>query len=204
MDGAAQTLPVLDIDEVRRVMEEYSDRGWTDGLPVMPVTESYLAEFLARTTRPADEVLLAMPHLDRECTVRTAAINAAMAGCRPEYFPVVVAAWSALEQEGYVPRAIWQSTTGTAAMLLVNGPIREQIGLNSKGNVFGSGFRANATIGRALRLTAINAFGLRPRELDQATQAIRPSTRRASPKTRRSRPGRRSTSSTDWMLRPAR
>jgi len=163
-------LPVIDIDEVRQVMEEYAARGWTDGLPVMPVTESYLDEFLATTARAPDEVLLSMPHLDRECTVRTAAINAAMAGCRPEYFPVVVAAWSALNQEGYVPRAIWQSTTGTAAMLLVNGPIREQIGLNSKGNVFGSGFRANATIGRALRLTAINAFGLRPGELDQATQ----------------------------------
>ena len=126
-------LPVIDIDEVRQVMEEYAARGWTDGLPVMPVTESYLDEFLATTARAPDEVLLSMPHLDRECTVRTAAINAAMAGCRPEYFPVVVAAWSALNQEGYVPRAIWQSTTGTAAMLLVNGPIREQIGLNSKG-----------------------------------------------------------------------
>jgi hypothetical protein len=163
-------LPVIDIDEVRRVMEDYAERGWTDGLPVMPVTESYLDEFLAATHRPPDEVVLAMPHLDRECTVRTAAINAAMAGCRPEYFPVVLAAWVAFEQEGYVPRAIWQSTTGTAPMLLVNGPIRERIGLNSKGNVFGSGFRANATIGRAIRLTAINAFGLRPHELDQATQ----------------------------------
>jgi len=152
------------------VMEVYAERGWTDGLPVMPVTESYLSEFLAATGRSPDEVLLAMPHLDRECTVRTAAINAAMAGCRPEYFPVVLAAWSALDEEGYVPRAIWQSTTGTAPMLLVNGPIRERIGVNSRGNVFGSGFRANATIGRAIRLTAINAFGLRPHELDQATQ----------------------------------
>ncbi len=163
-------LPVVDVDEIRQVMEEYAQRGWTDGLPVMPVTESSLTEFLATTARPPDEVLLAMPHLERVCTVRTAAINAAMAGCRPEYFPVVLAAWSALRQEGYVPRAIWQSTTGTAALLLVNGPIREQIGLNSQGNVFGSGFRANATIGRAIRLTAINAFGLRPHELDQATQ----------------------------------
>jgi hypothetical protein len=163
-------LPVIDIDEVRRVMEEYSERGWTDGLPVMPVTESSLAEFLGQTAREADEVLLAMPHLDRECTVRTAAINSAMAGCRPEYFPVVLAAWSALHLEGYVERAIWQSTTGTAPMLLVNGPVRERIGLNSQGNVFGSGFRANATIGRAIRLAAINAFGLRPHELDQATQ----------------------------------
>jgi hypothetical protein len=163
-------LPHVDIDEVRRVMEDYAERGWTDGLPVMPVTESSLAEFLATTARLPDEVLLAMPHLDRECTVRTAAINAAMAGCRPEYFPVVVAAWDALDAEGYVGRAIWQSTTGTAPMLLVNGPVSERIGLNSQGNVFGSGFRANATIGRAIRLTAINAFGLRPHELDQATQ----------------------------------
>jgi hypothetical protein len=151
-------------------MEEYFDRGWTDGLPVMPVTESMLDEFLAQTTHAPDAVLLAMPHLNRECTVRTAAINAAMAGCRPDYFPVVLAAWSALEAENYVTRGIWQSTTGTAAMLLVNGPVRDRIGLNSKGNVFGSGFRANATIGRAIRLTAINAFGLRPGELDQATQ----------------------------------
>jgi hypothetical protein len=167
---SAPELPVIDAEEIRRAMEDYFERGWTDGLPVMPVTESILAEFLAQTTRDPDDVLLAMPHLNRECTVRLAAINAAMAGCRPEYFPVVVAAWSALRAEGYVPRAIWQSTTGTATMLLVNGPVRERIGLNSRANVFGSGFRANATIGRAIRLTAINAFGLRPGELDQATQ----------------------------------
>jgi hypothetical protein len=167
---AAPELPVVDIDEIRQVMEDYFERGWTDGLPVMPVTDSILAEFLSQTRRDPDEVLLAMPHLNRECTVRLAAINAGMAGCRPEYFPVVLAAWWALQAEGYVPRAIWQSTTGTAPMLLVNGPIRERIGLNSKGNVFGSGFRANATIGRAIRLTAINTFGLRPGELDQATQ----------------------------------
>jgi hypothetical protein len=111
-----------------------------------------------------------MPHLNRHCTVRLAAINAALAGCLPEYFPVVLAAWDSLTIEGYATRGIWQSTTGTAPLLLVNGPVRERIGLNSKGNVFGSGFRANATIGRAIRLTCINAFGLRPHLLDQATQ----------------------------------
>ena len=83
---------------------------------------------------------------------------------------MVLAAWESLVAEGYVGRAIWQSTTGTAPFLIVNGPVRERLGLNSKGNVFGSGFRANATIGRAIRLGAINAFGLRPHELDQATQ----------------------------------
>ncbi|MGE5286214.1 MAG: hypothetical protein ACM3ML_03225 [Micromonosporaceae bacterium] len=161
---------LADPAEVRRAMEFYADRGWTDGLPVVPVTESYLAEFLATTDRDPDSVVLSMPHLNRRCTVRLAAINAALAGCRPEYFPVVLAAWDSLAAEGYAARGIWQSTTGTAPFLVVNGPVREAIGLNSQGNVFGSGFRANATIGRAIRLGAINAFGLRPHLLDQATQ----------------------------------
>jgi hypothetical protein len=162
--------PLVDPGEVLRAIEYYAERGWTDGLPVVPVTESYLAEFLAQTDRDPDDVLLAMTHLNRQCTVRLAAINAALAGCRPDYFPVVLAAWESLRKEGYVTRGIWQSTTGTAPLLIVNGPVRAAIGLNSRGNVFGSGFRANATIGRAIRLTAINAFGLRPHQLDQATQ----------------------------------
>ena len=162
--------PLADPAEIRRAMEYYADRGWTDGLPVVPVTESYLAEFLATTSRDPDEVLMPMPQLNRQCTVRLAAINAALAGCRPDYFPVVLAAWESLTREGYATRGIWQSTTGTAPLLIVNGPVRERIGLNSQGNVFGSGFRANATIGRAIRLGAINALGLRPHQLDQATQ----------------------------------
>lgn len=166
MDASA----VEDAGAVRRAMEYYADQGWTDGLPVVPVTESYLAEFLAQTNRDPGDVLLAMPHLNRACTVRLAAINAALAGCRPEYLPVVLAAWESLAIEGYPVRGIWQSTTGTAPFLIVNGPVRTRIGLNSTGNVFGSGFRANATIGRAIRLGVLNAFGLRPHELDQATQ----------------------------------
>ncbi|WP_199506337.1 hypothetical protein [Geodermatophilus sp. TF02-6] len=162
--------PMVDMAALRRVVEYYAQQGWTDGLPVVPVTESYLAEFLARTSRAPGDVVLRMPHLDRVCTVRAAAVNAAMAGCLPEYFPVVLAAWDALTLEGYAGRGIWQSTTGTAPLLLVNGPVRQRIGLNGRGNVFGSGVRANASIGRAIRLTAINAFGLHPHQLDQATQ----------------------------------
>jgi hypothetical protein len=87
-DSAPQSLPphdapLADPAEIRRAMEYYADRGWTDGLPVVPVTESYLTEFLATTSRDPEEVLLAMPHLNRQCTVRLAAINAALAGCRP-------------------------------------------------------------------------------------------------------------------------
>ncbi|NDL56461.1 hypothetical protein F7O44_05175 [Phytoactinopolyspora sp. XMNu-373] len=152
-------------------MEYYQQQGWTDGLPVMPVTETYLAEFLAATDRRPGEVLFSVAHLNRELTVKLAAVNAALAGCRPDYFPVVVAAWEAISQEPHPPRGIWQSTTGTAPFTVVNGPIRQRIELNSKGSIFGSGFRANATIGRAIRLALINVFGLRPHQLDQATQA---------------------------------
>ncbi len=162
--------PLADPGEVRRAMEYYFEHGWTDGLPVVPVTESYLAEFLAATSRDPQEVLMPMPHLNRNLTVRLAAINAALAGCLPEYFPVVIAAWEAFLKDGMVSRAIWQSTTGTAPFVVVYGPVRQRIGLNCRGNVWGSGFRANATIGRAIRLGAINALGLRPHVFDQATQ----------------------------------
>jgi hypothetical protein len=162
--------PLADPAEVRAAMEYYQSRGWTDGLPVVPVTESYLAEFLATTARDHDEVLIPMPHLNKNLTVRLAAINAALAGCLPEYFPVVLAAWDAFLADGMVTRSIWQSTTGTAPFSVVYGPVRNRLGLNSRGNVWGSGFRANATIGRAIRLGAINGIGLKPHVFDQATQ----------------------------------
>ena len=151
-------------------IEHCYGQGWTDGLPVVPCGQDQLDRMLAQVDRAPDDVLLAMPQLNRAVTVRLAAINAVMAGCLPDYFPVVVAAWDSLREEGYARKGIWQSTTGTASLLLVNGPVRQQIGINSRGNLFGPGFRANATIGRAIRLGAINALGLRPHELDQATQ----------------------------------
>jgi hypothetical protein len=162
--------PEVDLDEIRQAMEYYAENGWTDGLPVVPVTSSYLDEFLATTKRDPDEVLIPMPHLNRNLTVRLAALNAALAGCLPSYFPVVLAAWDSFLKDGMVTRSIWQSTTGTAPFIVVNGPVRQEIGINSRGNVFGSGFRANATIGRAIRLGAINGLGLRPHIFDQATQ----------------------------------
>ena len=158
------------MNEAQRAIEHCYAQGWSDGLPVVPCDSGMLDTMLAGVDRDPDEVLLAMPQLNRSVTVRLAAINAVMAGCLPEYFPVVVSAWDSLCEENYAPRGIWQSTTGTASLLLDNGPVRQQIGINSRGNLFGPGFRANATIGRAVRLTAMNALGLRPQELDQATQ----------------------------------
>jgi len=168
--GAPGDRRPVDLAQVRAVLESYARRGLTDGLPVVPIDEAYVAEFVARSGRDPDEVLFEIPHLGRRCTVRLAAANAAMAGCLPEYFPVVVAAWEAIAAEPYPVRGIWQSTTGPAPLLIVNGPVRGRIGVNGAGNVFGSGHRANATIGRAIRLAAINVFGLRPHLLDQATQ----------------------------------
>ena len=161
---------LADVAEFRRVQEYYQERGWTDGLPVVPVTASYLSEFLAFTARDPSEVLIDMPHLNKALTVRLAAINAALAGCLPSYFPVVLAAWDAFARDGMVTRSIWQSTTGTAPFSVLFGPLRTALGFNSRGNVWGSGFRANATAGRAIRLGAINGLGLKPHEFDQATQ----------------------------------
>lgn len=162
--------PAVDPAVVEAVLEYSYQRGWTDGMPTVPCTEERLAAFLACADRPPEEVLLRLDHLNRALTVRLAAINAVMAGCRPEYFPTVLAAWDALREEGYVGAGMWQSTTGLGALLVVNGPVRTELGFNAGANLFGSGTRANATVGRTLRLVAINVFGLAPGVLDQSTQ----------------------------------
>lgn len=163
--------PQADAQSIRQILEYYQDQEWADGLPVVPVTDSIVAEFLAATPKDPEHVLFETPHLNRALTVRYAAINAALAGCKPEYFPIVVAAWESIAQEPNPRKGIWQSTTGTAPFTVINGPVRQRLGINAQGNVFGSGHRANATIGRAIRLALINVFGLQPHKLDQATQA---------------------------------
>jgi hypothetical protein len=160
------------LEYARLAVEHAHDSGWTDGLPVVPATVRMVEEFLATTSRAADEVVAAVPHLGRECTVEQAAVNAVMAGCRPEYFPVVLAAWDALMRERSVTGGGWQSTSGPAPLIVVNGPIRGELGINSAGGVLGPGFRANATIARTIGLVVRNVFGIRPHELDQATQGI--------------------------------
>ena len=113
-----------------------------------------------------------MDHLGRECTVQTAAINAAMAGCLPEYFPVVLAAWDAVMRDRAAKGGGWQSTSGPAPLIVVNGPIRHELGFNCTGGIFAAGFRPNATIPRALGLMLRNAFGVVPHVFDQTTQGI--------------------------------
>ncbi|MGH2366528.1 MAG: hypothetical protein ACRDHX_18000 [Chloroflexota bacterium] len=168
---SSTAVDTLDPEAAQRTVEYYYEQGWTDGMPVVPATESRLADFLATTPRGPDDVITSGPQWGLSCTVSQAAINAIMAGCRPEYFPVLLAGMESMWGAGRNISPLLVSTTGSAPMLVVNGPIRGEIGLNSAGSLFGSGFRANSTIGRAIRLIILNVFQLRPHELDQATQA---------------------------------
>ena len=153
-------------------MEDYSERGWTDGLPVMPVTESYLAEFL-EPDRPRSRTRCSWrcPTSTASCTVRTAAINAAMAGCRPEYFPVVLAAWSALEARGLRPAGDLAEHHRHRADAAGQRPgPRSGSDSTARGTCSGRAFAPTPRSAARSASTAINAFGLRPHELDQATQ----------------------------------
>ncbi|MDE3074284.1 MAG: hypothetical protein KGJ86_02555 [Chloroflexota bacterium] len=161
----------LDPEAAVQAIEYCYEQGWSDGLPVVPPTPALMDQFLSHTGRNRPEVVWRMEHVNRACTVELAAANAVMAGCRPEYFPVVLAALEAVVDEGSAGIGAWQSTTGGTPLLVVNGPVRQQLGFNCAGSLFGSGFRANATVGRAIRLIIMNAFGVRPHVLDQATQA---------------------------------
>ncbi len=144
------------------------DRGWTDGLPVVPPTEGRVMRMLEGTTRAPDEpVAVIPPHLG-EVSVEQVAVNAVMAGCKPEYLPVVLAAVEAACTDGFNMHGLLATTYFSGPVIVVNGPIAERIGMNSAGNVLGQGNRANMTIGRALQLVIRNLGGGRPGEIDMA------------------------------------
>jgi hypothetical protein len=149
--------------------EEWFERGVTDGLPVVPPTRRRVDEMLASTRRPAGELLGEMPPNYGRLTVEKVAVNAVMAGCRPEYLPVVIAAAEAACDPSFNLHGLACSTHFSAPLIIVNGPVRERIGLNCSFGVFGPGYRANATIGRALRLLMINIGGARPGQTSMST-----------------------------------
>jgi hypothetical protein len=132
------------------------ERGWTDGLPVVPPTEERVGAFLTATGRAPSEVLGAIPERRLEITVEKAAINAVMAGCRPEYLPVVLTALEAVCDPIFGGHAALAGTAGAAVLLILNGPLAATLGLASRENVLGPGNRPAATIGRAVTLTLRN------------------------------------------------
>ncbi len=145
------------------------ERGWSDGLPLVPPTEARVLRMLAGTTRSPAELVGVIPPDNAPCTVEKVAINAVMAGCKPEYLPVVLAAVEAACRDEFCMHGVLATTYFSAPILIVNGPIRERIGMNWSHNALGQGNRANATIGRALQLVIRNVGGGRPGGVDRAT-----------------------------------
>jgi hypothetical protein len=158
-----------DIQDPAELIEAYYERGWTDGLPVVPPTEKSIAAMLAGAGLAASAVVGEIPGRNTVVTADKVAINAVLAGCRPEYLPVVVAAIEGLCHPDFAYHGPASSTGGSAIVLIVNGPLARRLGINSGNNAFGQGVRANATIGRAVRLVMMNAMQTRPGLLDRAT-----------------------------------
>ena len=148
-----------EVEDLDDAIELCYRKGWTDGLPVVPPTEEKVRRFVEAAGREPDEVLGYYTTRRRLITVEKVAINAVMAGCLPEYFPVVLAIVEAMMEEGFNVHLGNSSTGGGAIGFIVNGPIRHKLGMNWHGNVLGPGNRANSTIGRAVRLTQINVMG---------------------------------------------
>ncbi len=145
------------------------DRGWSDGLPVVPPTESRVMRMLEGTTRDPSEVVAVVPPSLVEGTVEKVAVNSVMAGCAPEYLPVVIAALEAACTDEFNMHGVLATTMSVAPVLVVSGPVAERIGMNRGLNALGQGNRANSTIGRALQLVVRNVGGGRPGEVDRAT-----------------------------------
>jgi hypothetical protein len=150
-------------------LEIWFDKGVTDGLPVIPPTRPRVERLLAATGRDPGELVGEVPPNYGRATVEKVAVNAVMAGCRPEYLPVVLAAVEAACHPAFALHGMATSTHFSAPLIVVNGPVRARIGLNCSFGVFGPGYRANATIGRALRLVMINVGGARPGETSMST-----------------------------------
>jgi len=145
-----------------RAYEHAYDQGWTDGLPVIPATPEAVAQFIAASGRAADEAIGLLPPRKGRATVEAIAVNAVMAGCRPEYMPVIVAAVEGLTDPAYPLEFMQVTTNPMTPFLLVNGPVRQKLDINFGTGCLGPGWRANATIGRAIRLIMNNVGGALP------------------------------------------
>ena len=153
---------------VFEAIERCYELGWTDGLPVVPPTEERVSEFLNRAGRDASEVVGELPERRRQITAEKVAANAVMAGCLPEYLPVVLAATEAMLAPDFNLVGPSSSMGGAAVLIIINGPVARDLNINARNNLFGPGNRANATIGRALRLVLMNACAAIPGLFDRS------------------------------------
>jgi hypothetical protein len=149
-------------------VEACYDRGWSDGLPVVPPTAERVMRMLAGTNRSPEEVIGVVPPDLVPCTIEKIAINAVLAGCKPEYLPVVIASVEAALQDEFCMHGLLATTYFSGPLVIVNGPLSRAIGMNSKGNALGQGNRANGTIGRALQLVIRNIGGGKPGGVDRS------------------------------------
>jgi hypothetical protein len=159
----------FDCEDPDAVFDLYYRQGWTDGLPIVPPTEPKIRAMIAAVGKPPSTVLAAVPPRMAEATVEKVAINAVLAGCVPEYLPVVVAAVQAVCEPIFNLHGIQTTTNPVAPLIVVNGPIRSGLDINCGRNALGQGRRANATIGRALRFVLQNIGGGIPGAVDKAT-----------------------------------
>src|SRR5712664_4051335 len=150
-------------------LEVWFERGVTDGLPVVPPTRERVERMLAATGRSRETLVAEVPPNFGRATVEKLAVNAVMAGCRPDYFPVVLAVVEAACDPAFNLHGQSGTTNATSPLVIINGPVRERLGVNCAAGVFGPGFRANATIGRALRLIMINLGGTKAAEISMST-----------------------------------
>jgi hypothetical protein len=159
----------LELAESEDIMEACFERGWTDGLPVVPPTPLRVIRMLNGTERPAGQIIGAVPPDNVPCSIEKVAINAVLAGCKPEYFPTVLAAVEAALKDEFCLHGLLCTTYFSSPVVVVNGPVTRHIGMNSGVNALGQGNRANATIGRALQLLVRNIGGGIPGGIDRAT-----------------------------------
>jgi hypothetical protein len=159
----------VSLDDLTDAIEVYYEQGWTDGLPVVPPTRKAVEKMLEGTNRNADDIICRVPPKWGIATVEKVAVNAVMAGCLPSYLPIVITALEALMDDRLNLHGVQCTTHVTTPLVLVNGPIANEVGINSGHNCFGQGWRANATIGRALRLIMVNIGGAKPGVIDKAT-----------------------------------
>lgn len=157
-----------EVADTAAAIELYYNKGWTDGFPVVPPTENSIWGMLESAgLAPEDEVAF-IENRQVSVTAEKVAINTVMAGCKPEYMPVVAAAIEAIGDPKWGYHGPATSTGGSAVFMVVNGPIARELDINCGDNLFGPGWRANAAIGRAVRLTMRNAIGTIPGRLDRS------------------------------------